>query len=534
MEIQKFKKVLEQALDIVNVGIKKGYFQEDNREYLEDKLLAIKKNGIEYDIEGTAIYGQYVPSQKKLYFNSKVYKNETEALIYILHEVKHGLDDFDNSIGFDRNYDDQNVGINEGVTQRFATDIAEEMLGEKINETIQTSLGIPLKTNLDEYQIEDHLNELFCKALGISMAELIKAQNEESQASFNKMIQKFNEYADFDMFQKSIDQIYYIQTENWYDENGELLEEEQEPTPEQTQRAMQLIGNCEIEIAKYIKMTNPERLEELRGHFIMPMNEYGEIVRDSNSIPEYKLNPNGQLEVINGADIENQISSNNEIMSDRDMLYQSDYLEYQKFIMDGIDIGNDELVFISGLDGQPFDEIYEGETTLRKNLEEGKMYKEKIYVRSGDVYKVANITFDKNGTSEISDFKQVEVLSEITEHIEHTEVIGNAPEYIRILNLQGNAEKASQVENKYKYFEDNKSQIDNIKRKMKERDSNEIGDMISAIRGIIENESSATIKDFQGVAEEPQSIEARKKVLDDLINARKNEKSKDDDKVKGE
>lgn len=534
MEIQKFKKILAQALDIVDVGIKKGYFQEDKREFLEDKLLTIIKNGIEYDIEGTAIYGQYVPNQKKLYFNAKVYKDEPEALIYVLHEVKHGLDDFGNSIGFDRNYDDQNVGINEGATQRFATDIAEEMLGEKIPETIQTSVGVSLKTNLDEYQIEDHLNELFCKALGISRAEFIRAQNEESQENFNIMIQKFNEYADFDIFQKSIDQIYYIQTENWYDENGQLLEEEAEPTPEQTKRVMQLIGNCEIEVAKYIKRTNPDRLEELRGDFIMPMNEYGEIVRDSNNIPEYKLNPNGQLEIINGNDIENQIQLSDEIMSDRDMLYQSDYLEYQKFIMDGIDIGNDELVFISGLDGQPFDEIYEGDVTLKKHLEEGAMYTEKIYVRSGDVYKVANVTFDKKGVIEVSDYETTESLDEITESIEHAEVIGNAPEYIRILNLQGNEEKARIIENKYKYYEENNSKIEDLKIKMNERDSSGIGDMISALRDFVENEPTVTIKEFQEVAEEPQSMEVRKKVLDDLMKARTNEKSKEDEKVQGE
>ena len=70
--------------------------------------------------------------------------------------------------------------MNEGATQRFATDIAEEILEEKIPETMQSSLGITLSTNLDEYQIEDKMNELFCKALGISREEFLRMQNENN------------------------------------------------------------------------------------------------------------------------------------------------------------------------------------------------------------------------------------------------------------------------------------------------------------------------------------------------------------------
>ena len=45
------------------------------------------KNGVEYDINGKAVYGVYVSGQKKLYFNAKVYKDEEEAIIYMLHEM---------------------------------------------------------------------------------------------------------------------------------------------------------------------------------------------------------------------------------------------------------------------------------------------------------------------------------------------------------------------------------------------------------------------------------------------------------------
>lgn len=59
------------------------------------------KNGVEYDINGKSVYGVYVSGQKKLYFNAKVYKDEEEAIIYMLHEMKHALDDNEKSIGFD-------------------------------------------------------------------------------------------------------------------------------------------------------------------------------------------------------------------------------------------------------------------------------------------------------------------------------------------------------------------------------------------------------------------------------------------------
>lgn len=71
------------------------------------------KKGIVEDIQGKAIYGMYVINEKRLYFNAKVYKNEVEALTYILHEIKHGLDHFKDSIGFENN--GQFVGINEGA-----------------------------------------------------------------------------------------------------------------------------------------------------------------------------------------------------------------------------------------------------------------------------------------------------------------------------------------------------------------------------------------------------------------------------------
>lgn len=434
MEKREFQKILAKSLTIVDAGIKKGYFQEDRKEELNRKLLTIFNNGIEYDIPGTAVYGEYVPSEKKLYYNAKVYKDEQEALIYILHEIKHGLDHFPDSIGFQKNNGNKNVGSNEGATQRFATDITEEILGEKIPETLHTSLGITLRTNLDEYQIEDKLNELLCKALGISRASFLSAQNEENQETFNRIVQNFNKYANFNDFQKALDGIFAIQEETWFDENGNLLETETKPTVEQTQRAIELIRICQSQIFQYVQKSNPSKLIEIKEGFIMPMNVYGEIVRNH----------------ANTEDIEHTSESNVETMSNRDILYQADYIKYQEFLMNGLDLGDNTIVFISGLSGTPFEEIFEGEQTLKERLEvQNEQLTNSIFLRSGDTYKVADITFDKNGTIEISDYQEIESFDNIIEHIEHSEVIGNAPEYIRILKLQGKDEKAQEIQKKY-------------------------------------------------------------------------------------
>lgn len=544
MEKKEFQKILAKSLTIVDVGIKNGYFQENKKEELNSKLLTIFNNGIEYDIPGTAVYGVYVTSQKKLYYNAKVFKNEQEALIYILHEMKHGLDHFPDSIGFQKNNNAENVGSNEGATQRFATDIAEEILGEKIHETQQTSLGITLQTNLDEYQIEDKLNELLCKALGISKAVFLSAQNEENQETFNTIIHNFNKYANFRDFQQALDGIYAIQEETWFDENGNLLETEAKPTIEQTKRATELIRICQSQIFQYVQKSNPDKLAEIKEGFIVPMNEYGEIVRQHTDID----------------DIEHTTQSNDEIMSNRDMLYQADYMKYQEFLMNGVDLGDNTLVFISGLSVIPFEEIFEGEQTLKEILEvQNEQLLASIFVRSGDTYKSASITFDKNGVIEISDYQEIDSLDNIIEHIEHSEVIGNAPEYIRILKLQGKDKKAQEIQKKYEYFLKNKDRIDEIRQKFGEKSEEKSEmDMIAELLyngeldGVTAGEASEKFDDsdlfkvddrgiayltedsFRETAEDARSIEARKKVLADLKQAQTNEKSQENHKEQGE
>ena len=203
MEIKEFKQLLTKAEQVVNIGVKKGYFEESRKEELNQKLTTLFNNGIVYDIPGRAIYGRYSSSEKKLYFNVKVFQSEAEALVYMIHEIKHGLDHYDDQIGFDQN--NEGTGINEGATQRFATDITEEILQIKFPIENRSSLGINLDTHLDEYQIEDKLNELFCIAMGISMEELITMQNDPQKEKFNILIAKFNQYTSFEAFKKILD-----------------------------------------------------------------------------------------------------------------------------------------------------------------------------------------------------------------------------------------------------------------------------------------------------------------------------------------
>ena len=398
-----------------------------------------------------------------------------------------------------------------------------------------------MQTNLDEYQIEDKLNELLCKALGISKAVFLSAQNEENQETFNTIIHNFNKYANFRDFQQALDGIYAIQEETWFDENGNLLETEAKPTTEQTQRATKLIRICQSQIFQYVQKSNPDKLAEIKEGFIVPMNEYGEIVRQHT-------------------DIEHTSQSNDETMSDRDMLYQADYMKYQEFLMNGVDLGDNTLVFISGLSVIPFEEIFEGEQTLKEILEvQNEQLLASIFVRSGNTYKAARITFDKNGVIEISDYQEIDSLDNIIEHIEHSEVIGNAPEYIRILKLQGKDKKAQEIQKKYEYFLKNKDRIDEIRQKFGEKSEEKSEmDMIAELLyndeldGITAGEASEEFDDsdlfkvddrgivyltedsFRETAEDARSIEARKKVLADLKQAQTNEKSQENHKEQGE
>lgn len=441
MKVEEFQKVLEKSLSIIEIGIKKGYFKEEDKKVLTDKLLKVLKNGIVKDIPGNAIYGVYVSNQQRLYYNAKVFKNEQEALIYVLHEMKHALDDNEKSIGFDSKIKNEGTGINEGATQRFATDIAEEILQVEIPKTEQTSLGIMLNTNLDEYQIEDKMNELICNALGISRADFLKKQNQNDGNGLLELKEKFDEFADFDTFLKALDEIYSIQEETWIDEDGNLLEQEAEPTKEQTEKAKGLIRICQEQVVQYVEKANPERLEEIK---------------------------------------ENMIMIDEKIMSDNAMITQEDYMRYEEYISSLVDVGDSKIVYISGLEDHNYEPIKGAKTdNIVEILKNGGSISESVYFRDGDTYKQMNFTLDaKNGIRQgvISDVKD---LSDITVEINSHGFLGNPEEYIRMLRIQGKEELANQKQREYEYFMNNREKIPELLQKGYDtRESDELAEAL--------------------------------------------------------
>ena len=441
MKVEEFQKVLEKSLSIIEIGIKKGYFKEEDKKVLTDKLLKVLKNGIVKDIPGNAIYGVYVSNQQRLYYNAKVFKNEQEALIYVLHEMKHALDDNEKSIGFDSKIKGEGTGINEGTTQRFATDLAEEILQVEIPKTEQTSLGIMLNTNLDEYQIEDKMNELICNALGISRADFLKKQNQNDGNGLSELKEKFDEFADFDTFQKALDEIYSIQEETWIDEDGNLLEQEAEPTKEQTEKAKGLIRICQEQVVQYVEKANPERLEEIK---------------------------------------ENMIMIDEKIMSDNAMITQEDYMRYEEYISSLVDVGDSKIVYISGLEDHNYEPIKGAKAdNIVEILENGGSISESVYFRDGDTYKQMNFTLDaKNGISQgaISDVKD---LSDITVEINSHGFLGNPEEYIRMLRIQGKEEFANEKQREYEYFMNNREKMPELLQKGYDtRESDELAEAL--------------------------------------------------------
>ena len=441
MKVEEFQKVLEKSLSIIEIGIKKGYFKEEDKKVLTDKLLKVLKNGIVKDIPGNAIYGVYVSNQQRLYYNAKVFKNEQEALIYVLHEMKHALDDNEKSIGFDSKIKGEGTGINEGATQRFATDLAEEILQVEIPKTEQTSLGIMLNTNLDEYQIEDKMNELICNALGISRADFLKKQNQNDGNGLSELKEKFDEFADFDTFLKALDEIYSIQEETWIDEDGNLLEQEAEPTKEQTEKAKGLIRICQEQVVQYVEKANPERLKEIK---------------------------------------ENMIMIDEKIMSDNAMITQEDYMRYEEYISSLVDVGDSKIVYISGLENHNYEPIKGAKAdNIVEILENGGRISESVYFRDGDTYKQMNFTLDANNGIRQGLITDINNLDDITVEINSHGFLGNPEEYIRMLRIQGKEEFANEKQREYEYFMNNREKMPELLQKGYDtRESDELAEAL--------------------------------------------------------
>lgn len=469
MEFKEFNQVLSKSLDIVEIGIKKGYFDIDSKEELNNKLISIFKNGIVYDLPGKAVYAMYSPGEKKLYFNVKVFKSEEEALVYILHEIKHGLDHYDESIGFE--YEDKGVGINEGATQRFATDMAEEILKMKFPKNIQSSLGIQFNTHLDEYQIEDKLNELFCITVGINMEEFIRMQNNPQKEEFQKVIDKFNQYANFEIFKNSLDGIFIIQKGTWFDENNNLLEEERKATSTETKKAMSLISRCKQELLKYAKEANLSAIDIIKEESFMAMDEYGQIIRsnydDEEIINQNNLNFYGT-------------------MTEENIVAQSDYVNYHQNILNQIggNLLNNEcsIIFV---------------TEFRYEHEKCDKI---IYFRKGDSYQKMIIPMQDDMRLDITNasIQKVDDINEIKISIEDCEaefgIIANAPEYANVLNMVGESNKAQNILNKWSYYLSKQGELEQIRQRVGEQ-TIAFKDNMARIRASLKDETQQSYFD---------------------------------------
>lgn len=459
MEVAEFRNVLSKAITIVDEGIKKGYFDESRRDELNSKLLRVIRNGLVFDIPGTAIYGAYYPSEKRLVFNAKVFKNEEEALVYVLHEMKHALDHYDDAIGFE--IGDSGVGMNEGATQRFATDLAEEILHIEIPRESHSSLGVNITTHLDEYQLEDKINELFCIAMGISMEDFIRMQNDPKKEGFNKLIERFNKHSNFEELRNLLDQIYHIQEETWFDNEGNFLDKEKEPTGEQTERTIKLINRLKELIIQYALVENPTVVDRIKAEAFMGINGFGEVLRDDYS-----------AEMVKKAILENE-----EILDDNALISQDDYLKYQDSIISqiGSNLLNNEcsIVFVTEF-------RYDNENLPKV-----------VYFRKGDSYRKLIIPMKEDKTLDINGaiVGIVEDFHEIIEAISDAEaefrIIANGEEYARILRLVGEEDRALDVLRKWNYYLSKKDEIDEIrtiKQAQSKEEREELADWIASLR----------------------------------------------------
>lgn len=504
MEVSYFKEnVLSKCKNVVDEGIKNGFFEEKDRDRLNNTLELLFSKEIKTDIEGDAIYGCYRPETKTLEFNVKVFKDEEEALIYTLHEIKHGLDDVDGRIGFQMQ-DNRGVGRNEGVTQRFATNMAEILMGKEILEKEQTCMGVTLNTNLDEYQLEDKINSLFCEALGISETDFIKMQNAEDLTSFEELKTKFNEYADFDVFNNALDEIYYIQAETWFDEQNEFLEKEKEASPEQIQRIQNCIQTCQQHILAYVLNARPEISEDIKARMI----------HFEGQVLSFLLMAGGVLKILEENN-KYETEEKNDIgeMTYNEMRYQKDYSEYLDFIKQGLNLEDEEIVYASGLEEYPFDLE---DTNLKLLLENGDKKEVILYLRKGDEYLRKEITIDKNGVSNVSESEKLQNAGEIIEGIEVTEVLAAPEEYIRFLRYIGYEENAKKIQAKYQYYLENIDKLEELQEKTPT--DNSIADMMDYMRALITEDN---IEDFSN---QPENISQ----ADEAFNALK--KASIDDK----
>lgn len=299
MEIGEFKRVFQIASSqIIDTAIKLGYINSEKKEELELKLNEYLQNEVAYEMRYKEEAAEFNPNTHTMAFNVSKISSVQEAMILILHEEKHILDYYvDEKRGFfDELYDhvgiqdkDGNgIGQNESCTERFAVDVAEEILGETIESKNFQAIGLNFDSNMPNFHIEDYLNRLLCEAMQIPMGDLLIAQNGRSLEEFGKIANSFNEVADYNKFRGAIDEIYriiYVGDDSLfsaiYDENQargtviqKKIDEYSENELEKIGRIHKLIQIAQNEIMQYVSKNDPSRIDEIKSKCIITAPEF--------------------------------------------------------------------------------------------------------------------------------------------------------------------------------------------------------------------------------------------------------------------
>lgn len=298
MEIGEFKRVFQIASSqIIDTAIKLEYINPEKKEELELKLNEYLQNEVAYEMRYKEEAAEFNPNTHTMAFNVSKISSVQQAMILILHEEKHILDYYvDEGRGFfDELYDhvgiqdkDGNgIGQNESCTERFAVDVAEEILGETIESNKFQAIGLNFDSNMPNFHIEDYLNRLLCEVMQIPMGDLLIAQNGRSLEEFGKIANGFNDVADYNKFRGAIDEIYriiYVGDDSLfsaiYDENQargtviqKKIDEYSENELEKIGRIHKLIQIAQKEIMQYVNKTNPRRIEEIKSKLIITVPE---------------------------------------------------------------------------------------------------------------------------------------------------------------------------------------------------------------------------------------------------------------------
>ena len=299
MEISEFKRVFKIASSqIIDTAIKLGYINSEKKEELKIKLNEYIQNEVVYETKYKEEYAHFNPNTHTMAFNVSKISSLQEALVLILHEEKHILDyyvdeergffdELNDHIGI-QDKDGKGIGQNESCTERFAVDVAEEILGEKIKSKQFQAIGLNFNSNMPNYHIEDYLNRLLCESMQISLGDLLKAQNGRSIEEFGKIANSFNSVANYNKFRGAIDEIYsmiYIGDDSLfttiYDEGDvrgtviqKIMDEYSENEQEKIGRIHKLIQIAQNEIMQYVSKTDPNRIDKIKNEFIATTPEF--------------------------------------------------------------------------------------------------------------------------------------------------------------------------------------------------------------------------------------------------------------------